>query len=60
MAAAAGVQFGIGTFAIVARPPHYDEVYVVGHGPAPGELLTRTTTGGNSIARPAYISSHQC
>ena len=51
MAAAGAGQFQIGTFAVVERPPHHDEVFVVGHGPGQGEILTRTTSedGGEWI-----------
>ena len=46
--AAAGSPFQIGTFALVSRPPDYDEVWVAGHGPAAGELLVRTTNEDGS------------
>ena len=48
MAAGGAGPFQIGTFAVVARPPHHDEVFVVGHGPGPGEVLARTTTEDGS------------
>ena len=43
-AGAAGHNFQIGSFAVVSRPPNYDEIWVAGHGPGQGEVLGRTTT----------------
>ena len=48
VAAGAGAPFPIGTFALVSRPPEFDEVWVAAHGPVSGELLVRTTTDDGS------------
>ena len=48
LVAGGGVPFQIGSFALVSRPPDYDEVWVAGHGPSPGQVLVRTTTEDGS------------
>eukprot|EP00439_Symbiodinium_sp_Y106_P032441 s2228_g3.t2 len=48
LVAAGGNPFPVGSFAVVSRPPVFDEVWVAAQGPGAGEILARTTNEDGS------------